>query len=82
MNAINPAQQAAGEAKRYEIPYDVLLCRESGVVRDYQVTKLPHLFIIDAQGVVRESQLFLKGEKIQEILDKLLAEPVKESKQK
>ena len=80
MNAINPAQQAAGEAKRYQIPYDLLLCRETGVVRDYQVTKLPHLIIIDAQGVIQESQLFLKSEKIREIVDKLLAEQPKAAK--
>ncbi len=77
MNAINPPQQAAGEAKRYEIPYDILLCRETGVVRDFQITKLPHLFIIDPQGVIRQSQLFLKGEKIKEIVDQLLSEQTK-----
>lgn len=74
MNAINPAAQAAAEAKRYEIDFPVLICRESGVVRDYEVTKLPQLFIIDQQGIVRESKLFLKSEDIKVIIDGLLAE--------
>jgi hypothetical protein len=74
MNAINPAPLAAAEGKRYEIPYDILLCRDTGVIRDYKVTKLPHLFIIDAKGVIAESKLFLDAAKIKQVLDRLLAE--------
>ena len=74
LNAINPSKQVAAEAKRYKIPFPVLVCRETGVVRDYQITKLPHLFIIDQEGVIRESSLFLKTEKIEEVVDNLLAE--------
>lgn len=75
MNAINPAKQAAAEAKRYEIEFPVLVCRQTGVVRDYKVTKLPHLFIIDQEGIILASELFLKTSAIKEILDGLLAEP-------
>jgi hypothetical protein len=74
MNAINPAQQAAADGKRYEMSFPILLCRETGVIRDYRVTKLPHLFIIDAKGVIRESKLFLEADKIKKILDGLLSE--------
>jgi len=44
------------------------------VVRDYRITKLPHLIIIDTEGVIRKSELFLKKDKIKEVLDSLLAE--------
>ncbi len=74
MNAINPAGQAAAEAKRYKINFPVLICRDSGVVSDYKVTKLPHLFIIDHEGVIRKSELFLKEKKIKEVLDQLIQE--------
>jgi peroxiredoxin len=77
MNAINPAEQAEVEAKRYDIEFPVLVCRETGVVRDYQVTKLPQLFIIDRKGIIQESKLFLKMEKIKEEIDTLLAEQKK-----
>ena len=77
MNAINPSQQAEVEAKRYDIEFPVLVCRETGVVRDYRVTKLPHLFIIDRQGDIQESKLFLKMEQIKEEIDTLLAEQKK-----
>lgn len=76
VNAINPAQQAAAEAKRYEIPYPILVCQGTGVIRQYEVTKLPYLFIIDANGVIRESKLFLEADKIKMVLDGLLAQGV------
>jgi hypothetical protein len=74
MNAINPAKQAEADAKLYGIPFDVLLCRNTGIIRDYEISKLPHIFIIDGKGVIRESKLFLKTEDIKTILDQLLAE--------
>ena len=76
MNAINPIKQAAAEAKRYHIEFPTLICRETGIVSEYQITKLPHLFIIDKEGVIRSSKLFLKTNKIKEVLDELLAETV------
>ena len=75
LNAINPAEQAAGEANRYEIEFPVLICRQTGVVRDYEVTKLPHIIIIDQEGIIRASKLFLKTDAIKEVLDDLLASP-------
>jgi hypothetical protein len=74
MNAINPAPLAANEGKRYEITYPILLCRDTGVIRDFQITKLPQIFIIDQKGVIVESKLFLEADKIKKILDELLAQ--------
>ncbi|TKJ40762.1 hypothetical protein CEE37_07295 [candidate division LCP-89 bacterium B3_LCP] len=74
MNAINPSKQAAAEAKRYKIEFPTLICRQTGVARDYKITKLPHLVIIDQEGIVQGSKLFLKTDKIKEILDTLLIE--------
>ena len=74
MNAINPAKQAEADAKLYEIPFDVLLCRNTGVVRDYEISKLPHIIILDGKGIIRESKLFLKSEDIKIVVDRLLAE--------
>lgn len=74
MNSINPAKQAAAEAKRYHIEFPVLICRETGVLSDYRITKLPHLFIIDQEGTIKSSKLFLKTKKIKEVLDGILDE--------
>ncbi|GEM_PF-1473875 len=78
MNAINPAGQAKAEAKRYKIEFPVLVCRRTKLVRDYEVTKLPHLFIIDSEGVIQSSELFLKEKDIEKVLDDLLARQAKE----
>ncbi len=75
MNAINPAKQAEAEAKRYNIPFDVVVCRGAGVIRDYEVTKLPQMFIIDGKGIIQASELFMQADQIKGILDKLLAAP-------
>jgi hypothetical protein len=74
MNSINPAEQAAAEAKRYEIQFPVLVCRDSGVVQKYEITKLPHLFIIDKKGVIRFSDTFLKADGIKKLVDELIKE--------
>lgn len=74
MNAINPAKQAEADAKLYDIPFDVVLCRDTGVARDYKLDKLPQIFVIDGKGIIRESKLFLKSADLKTILDKLLAE--------
>ena len=72
MNAINPAKQAEAEAKRYNIPFDVVICRGAGVIRDYEVTKLPQVFIIDDKGVIQASELFMQADQMKGVLDKLL----------
>jgi hypothetical protein len=74
MNAINPAPLAATDGKRYEISYPILLCRDTGVIRDYEITKLPQIFIIDQKGVIRESKLFLEADKIKKVLDGILTQ--------
>ncbi len=79
LNAINPAGQAAADAEHYDIEFPTLVCRETGVISDYKVTKLPHIFIIDQEGIIHTSALFLKESKIKEALDELLAAPVETS---
>lgn len=73
MNAINPVGQAKAEARHYGIEFPTLICRETGIVRDYKISKLPHLIIIDHEGIVRSSELFLPEDAIKSILDDLIA---------
>ena len=77
MNAINPVGQAKAEARRYKIEFPVLICRQTGVVRDYEITKLPHLFIIDSEGIIQSSELFLEEKDIKTVLDNLLTKQAK-----
>jgi len=74
MNAINPVGQAKAEAEHYKIEFPTLICRETGIVQKYKITKLPHLIILDPEGIVRSSELFLKADEMKVILDDLISE--------
>jgi len=52
--------------------YTVLIGRGAYLTKTYEITKLPHLFILDEKGIIKSSERFLKSEKIKEILEKML----------
>ena len=62
INAINPSKLALSEVEKYEIDFQVLEGRGSGVTKDYKVSKLPLLVIIDKDGIIRTSELYLQYE--------------------
>ena len=54
--------------------YTVLVGRGKNLTSEYKIKKLPHLFILDPEGIIHTSKRFLKKEKIMEALDELLAD--------
>jgi peroxiredoxin len=62
INAINPPQRAISEVEKYEMDFQVLSGRESGITKDYQVSNLPLLVIIDKNGIIRTYTRYLKYE--------------------
>jgi len=62
VNAINPAKLALAEVEKYKIDFQVLEGRGSGVTSDYKVSKLPLLVVIDKNGIIRTSELYLQYE--------------------
>lgn len=66
VNAINPSKLALSEVKKYNIDFQVLEGRGSGVTSDYKVSKLPLLVIIDKDGIIRTSELYLKYDELKE----------------
>lgn len=77
INVINQKGQTEAEVKKYNMDFTVLLGRGSELTSLYKIKKLPHLFILDQQGVIRASERFLKTEEIKTILDEILAAPKK-----
>lgn len=51
----------------------MLLGRGFELTSLYKITKLPHLFILDQQGVIRASERFLKADEIKAVVDGILA---------
>ena len=54
--------------------YTVLVGRGKNLASEYEIKKLPHLFILNREGIIHTSKRFLKKEKIMEALDELLEE--------
>ena len=70
---INQKGQTEAEVKKYNMDYPVLLGRGFELTSLYKIKKLPHLLILDQQGVIQSSERFLKTEEIKQILDRILA---------
>ena len=54
--------------------YTVLTGRGHKLARVHKIKKLPHLFILDPEGVIHTSEPSLKAEDIKKQLDSLFAE--------
>jgi len=70
---INQKGQTEAEVKKYNMDYTVLLGRGHELTSLYKIKKLPHLFILDQQGVIQASERFLNTEEIKQVLDRILA---------
>ncbi|MBC8204910.1 MAG: redoxin domain-containing protein [FCB group bacterium] len=66
INAINPAKKAMAEVKKYKMDFQVLEGRGSGITKEYQVSKLPLLVIIDKDGIIRTYTMYLKYDELKE----------------
>ena len=78
MNSINRAGRVESEAKRYELPFPVLVGRGSDIVKDYKLKALPRLVIVDFDGNVAFYDLYAEADEISEILDSILEKRKKE----
>ena len=81
VNPINREGKVESDAKRYKLPFPVLVGRDTDIVKDYRIKSLPRIIIIDIKGQVAFYEKFAPAEEIQEILDSLLAEMSTESSQ-
>jgi|GEM_PF-1729223 len=77
VNVLNPPERALAELEKYEQTYQVLSGRGSGITKDYEVKKLPLLVIIDKDGKVRESKMYLNYQDLHDKTAPLVKEIVK-----
>lgn len=64
--------QVKAEVEKYKMDYTVLVGRDKKITEQYKVKKLPHLVIVNKDGIIHTSVRFLKADKIKEVLDSLL----------
>ena len=77
INVLDKKGRVEAEVEKYEMNYTVLVGRGKNLTSEYKIKKLPHLFILDQQGVIHTSERFLKEEEIVKVLDELLDEQEK-----
>ncbi len=54
------------------MPYPILIGRRTRVTRDFKVTMLPYIYIVDQKGKIKEANIFLQEEDIRKVIDGLL----------
>ena len=64
--------RVAADAKYFKLPYEVLVGRDSEILKDYHIVKLPSLFIIGKDGKILLSEKYLPYDDLREEVEKAL----------
>ncbi len=64
------AGRVQADAKYYKLPYDVLIGRDSDIISEYQIIKLPRLMIIRSDGKIAFTERYVTYEKLKEEIDR------------
>jgi len=70
INPIDMAGRVQADAKYYKLPYDVLIGRDSDIISEYQIIKLPRLVIIRSDGKIAFTERYVTYEKLKEEIDR------------
>jgi predicted RNase H-related nuclease YkuK (DUF458 family) len=60
------------DAKYFKLPYDVLIGRDSDVLRDYRIVKLPNLYLVGKDGKILLSEKYLSYDDLKEEVERAL----------
>ena len=72
INTINRAGKVKSDAQRFDLPFTVLIGRDSDVGKNYKITRLPLLIIVDKSGKIVLKKKFAAYVEISKKLDVLL----------
>ncbi len=73
MNPIDVEGRVRADAEHFELPFEVLAGRDSEIITDYRLVKLPHVIILDRSGVIAFTRQFASYETLSEELQHVLA---------
>jgi hypothetical protein len=65
VNAIDVQSRVEADAEYYKLPYNVLIGRDSEIISDYQIVKLPRLLIVRKDGIIAFTEKFVTLEELQ-----------------
>ena len=66
INPIDMEGKVKSDAEGFELPYTVLVGRDSDIIDVYQITKLPRLIIVKRDGVIGVTEKFLAFDRLKE----------------
>jgi hypothetical protein len=72
INPIDMKGRVEADVKHFKLPYDVLIGRDSEILRDYRIVKLPRIFIVGKDGTILLSEKYLSYENLKEAVEKAL----------
>ena len=72
VNPIDMAGRVKADAEYYKLPYEVLIGRDSEVISDYKIIKLPRLLIVNKAGKIAFTEKYVTLEKLRDELDRVL----------
>jgi hypothetical protein len=65
------AGRVEADAKNFDLPYDVLVGRNSDVIEDYQIEKLPRIIIVNKGGMITFTEKFASYEKLRQEVERI-----------
>jgi hypothetical protein len=65
-------ERIIGDLKGEKIPFPVLMGRGSGIIQTYKVIRLPYLYIINKDGIISTTAVFMDYEDIKKIIESML----------
>jgi hypothetical protein len=72
INPIDMKGRVEADAKYFKLPYDVLIGRDSDVLKDCRIVKLPNIFIVGKDGKALLSEKYLPYDDLKEEVEKAL----------
>lgn len=59
------------DAEGFELPFTVLVGRDSDIIDTYQITKLPRLIIVKKDGTIAVTEKFLSYDRLKEEVERV-----------
>jgi len=78
VNAINPKRRIMTEKNKFDMDYQILVGRGSGITSLYQTVVLPQVYVIDAEGIIQFIGMYPNYDEllnvVKPLMDRLLEE--------
>jgi hypothetical protein len=64
------AGRVRSDSEQFELPYEVLVGRDSDIIETYQIVKLPRIIVIARGGTISYTERFAPFDKLKDEVNK------------